>query len=208
MHFALPDNGPEAPELKGQTYFMDYQGVRFVVLDVNVFANEAFDPQAKQRVWDAQVSWLEKVLSNNPNHWTIVLQHQPLYAMAKGRDYQEMRAVLAPLFEKYGVALVLQGHDHHYSRTHKVAQDRVVDPAAPGVIYAISVSGPKMYEVQEANRNLMAQVVEQTQCYQVIEVAPDALHYVAYSADGATVDRFELRKGANSSVYVNQPPGR
>lgn len=208
MLFDLPDNGPDAPELKGQSYFMDYQGTRFVVLDVNVFANEAFDSQAKQRVWDAQVIWLNKVLSNNPNHWTIVVQHQPLYAMAKGRDYQEMRAVLAPLYEKYGVDLVLQGHDHHYSRTHKIAQGRVVDPSAPGVIYTISVSGPKMYEVQEPNRKLMANVIEQTQCFQVIEVAPEALKYAAYSADGVIADGFELRKSGKSSTYVNQAPAK
>ncbi len=208
MQFALPDNGPDAPELKGQSYFMDYQGVRFIALDVNVFANEAFDSQAKQRVWDAQVNWLNKILASNPNHWTIVVQHQPLFAMAKGRDYQEMRAVLAPLYEKYGVDVVLQGHDHHYSRTHKIAQGRIVDPSAPGVIYAISVSGPKMYEVQEPNRKLMANVVEQTQCFQVVEVTPSALKYVAYSADGAIADKFELRKSGKSSTYVNQAPAR
>jgi len=204
--FNLPDNGPDAPEMKGQSYFVDYQGARFVVVDVNVFANEEFDPAAKQRIWDSQLAWLSKVFSNNPNHWTIVLQHQPLYAMAKGRDYQEMRAVLGPLYEKYGVDMVLLGHDHLYSRSHKVAQGRVVDPGAPGIIYAISVSGPKMYKVDEPNRKLMAQVVDQTQCFQVIEVAPDVIKYVAQDADGTVVDRFELRKTGKSSTYVNQAP--
>lgn len=204
--FSLPDNGPDAPEMKGQSYFMDYQGVRFMVVDVNVFANEAFEPAAKQRIWDAQLAWVNKVLANNPNQWTIVLQHQPLYAMAKGRDYQEMRAALGPLYEKYGVDLVLLGHDHLYSRSHKVAQGQVVDPGAPGIIYAISVSGPKMYEIDEPNRKLMAKVVDKTQCYQVIEVAPEVLKYSACAADGALVDRFELRKSGKSSTYVNQVP--
>ena len=206
MLFALPENGPDAPELRGQSYFMDYQGARFVVLDVNVFANEEFDSGAKQRIWDAQLAWLNKVLSNNPNQWTIVLQHQPLYAMAKGRDYKEMRAALGPLYEKYGVDLVLLGHDHLYSRSHKVAQGRVVDPSAPGIIYAISVSGPKMYQIDEPNRKLMAQVVDQTQCFQVIEVAPDVIKYAANDADGVLIDRFELRKSGKSSMYVNQAP--
>jgi len=204
--FALPDNGPDAPEMKGQSYFMDYQGVRFVVVDVNVFANEAFDLAAKQRIWNAQLAWLTKTLSNNPNHWTIVLQHQPLYAMAKGRDYQEMRAALGPLYEKCGVDLVLLGHDHLYSRSHKVMQGRVVDPSAPGIIYAISVSGPKMYEIDEPNRKLMAKVIDKMQCYQVIEVAPEKLNYVARSADGVVIDGFELRKSGKSSTYVNQAP--
>ena len=135
-----------------------------------------------------------------------MLQHQPLYAMAKGRDYQDMRAVLGPLYEKHGVDMVLLGHDHLYSRSHKVAQGRVVDPAAAGIIYAISVSGPKMYKVDEPNRKLMAQVVDQTQCFQVIEVAPDVIKYLAQDADGVVVDRFELRKSGKSSTYVNQAP--
>jgi len=42
-----------------------------------------------------------------------------------------MQAALAPLYEKYHVDLVLQGHDHVYARTHKIAQDRIVDPSAP-----------------------------------------------------------------------------
>jgi len=204
--FSLPDNGPDAREMKGQSYFMDYQGVRFVVVDVNVFANEEFDAGAKQRIWNSQIAWVNKVLANNPNRWTIVLQHQPLYAMAKGRDYQEMRAALGPLYEKYGIDLVLLGHDHLYSRSHKVAQGQVVDPGAPGIIYAISVSGPKMYEIDEPNRKLMAKVVDKTQCYQVIEVAPEVLKYSACAADGALVDRFELRKSGKSSTYVNQAP--
>jgi hypothetical protein len=42
-HFALPANGPaELPELAGQSYFLDYQGVRVVALDVNAFANDDF----------------------------------------------------------------------------------------------------------------------------------------------------------------------
>jgi hypothetical protein len=135
-----------------------------------------------------------------------VLQHQPLYAMAKGRDYQEMRAALGPLYEKYGVDLVLLGHDHLYSRSHKVMQGRVVDPSAPGIIYAISVSGPKMYEIDEPNRKLMAKVIDKMQCYQVIEVAPEKLNYVARSADGVVIDGFELRKSGKSSTYVNQAP--
>jgi hypothetical protein len=60
--------------------------------------------------------------------------------------------------------------------------------------------------VDEPNRKLMAQVVNQTQCFQVIEVAPEKLSYAARSADGAIIDGFELRKSGTSSTYVNQAP--
>jgi hypothetical protein len=47
------------------------------------------------------------VLSDNPNRWAIVVQHQGIYAIAQGREYAAMRAALAPLCEKYHVDLVL-----------------------------------------------------------------------------------------------------
>ena len=207
-HFLLPQNGPDVAEMPSQSYYIDYQGVRLIALDVNVFANEDFVTEAKQRVWDKQLEWLTETLSKNPNRWTIVVQHQPIYDVAKGREYDDMRKALAPLYEKYHVDLVLQGHDHAYARTHKVAQDRVVDPAAPGVIYAISVSGPKMYELEDAHKNLMATMIGQNQFFQSIEVAPEHLLFKAYSIDGALRDSFELRKqGASSAVstYVPHP---
>lgn len=205
-HFDLPQNGPDIEEMPSQSYYLDYQGVRFIALDVNVFANTDFVADAKQRVWDKELSWLKETLSQNPNRWTIVVQHQPIYDVAKGREYDDMRKALAPLYEQYHVDLVLQGHDHAYARTHKVAHDKVVDPSAPGVIYAISVSGPKMYELEDAHKDLMAAMIGQRQFFQSIEVAPDRLSFKAYTIDGAVKDSFELqKKGASPAVstYVD-----
>ncbi len=207
-HFAAPANGPDIEEMRGQSYFVDYQGVRMVALDVNVWANEDFEATAKKRVQEKQLAWLGNVLANNPNHWTIVVQHQTMYAMAKGREYAEMREALAPLYEKYHVDLVLQGHDHLYARSHKLAGGKVVAPEAPGVVYAISVSGPKMYEMDERYLPLMAKTYVKKQLFQVIEVAPDHLTYTSYSIDGAVADAFELSKPDAVSTYVNRAPGQ
>ena len=202
-HFAQPANGPDIAEMRGQSYYLDYQGVRMVALDVNVWANEEFEAGAKKRVQKKQLAWLNQVLSNNPNRWTIVVQHQGIYAIAHGREYAEMRAVLAPLYEKYHVDVVLQGHDHSYARSHKVAAGKVVAPAAPGVIYAISVSGPMMYRLDDTHKSLMATMFENKQLFQVVEVSPDRLQYTSYSIDGAVADSFELRKQGAVSTYVN-----
>jgi hypothetical protein len=201
--FVLPSNGPDIEQMRGQSYYLDYQGVRFIALDVNVWANKDFEAGAQRGVVEKQLAWLNQVLANNPNRWTIVIQHQPIYAMAKGRDYDDMRSAVAPLYEKYHVDLVLQGHDHLYARTQKVAHGKVVDPSAPGVIYVISVSGPKMYEAQEAHRELMATLVQQKQFFQLVEVSSSRLLLTAYSVDGGIADRFELRKSGAGSIYVN-----
>jgi 3',5'-cyclic AMP phosphodiesterase CpdA len=204
-HFAVPANGPGIEEMPSQSYYLDYQGVRFISLDTNVFASESdkIDPELQRRVAGKEVEWLTKALSGNPNHWTIVSQHQAIYSAAKGRNYVAMRDLLTPLYEKHGVDLVLQGHDHVYSRSHKVARDRVVDPSAPGVIYAISVSGPKMYELEPLHRELMARQTQHKQLFQAIDVSPEKLKFSAYSVDNVLADSFELRKNGKGSTYVN-----
>jgi len=202
-HFALPSNGPDLDDMPGQSYYLDYQGVRFIALDVNAFCEEGYDAAARKRVTDKEVEWVAKVLSDNPNRWTIVVQHQGIYAISSGREYAAMRAALAPLYEKYHVDMVLQGHDHVYARTHKIAGDRIVDPAAPGVIYVISVSGPKMYKTQKVNSQYMAKMIEDQQFYQIVDVSPERLALTAYSIDGAVVDGFELRKSGAASTYID-----
>jgi len=208
-HFALPANGPaDLPELAGQSYYLDYQGVRIVALDVNAFANEDFQESQRSRVQAAQLTWLREVLGANPQRWTIVVQHYPMYSVAKHRDFGRMRSALGPLYDEFRVDLVLQGHDHAYGRTHKVYDGRLVDPQSPGTVYAVSVSGTKMYSVSSRWASLMARVHEGAQLYQVVSVAGDGLAYESREAGGAAIDAFELVKPAGSvSRYINRAPG-
>jgi len=65
----------------------------------------------------AQLSWLETQLQTATTPWKICFFHHPLYSDGRfhGPD-THLRAVLKPLFEKYGVNLVLSGHEHVYER--------------------------------------------------------------------------------------------
>src|ERR1035437_6004345 len=207
-HFALPSNGPDLDDMPGQSYYLDYQGVRFIALDVNAFSELGYEAAARKRVTDKEVEWLTGGLSDNPNRWTIVVQHQGIYAIAQDREYAAMRAALAPLYERHHVDMVLQGHDHVYARTHKIARDRIVDPSAPGVVYVTSVSGPKMYKTQKVNSQYMAKMIEDEQFYQIVDVSPERLALTAYSIDGAVADGFELRKNGASSTYIDHSSGK
>jgi hypothetical protein len=207
-HFALPANGPAEPgDLAGQNYYVDYQGVRLIAIDVNAFANDDFVPSERARIRRAQMSWLRGVLAMNPHRWTIVVQHQPIYSVVKSRDFAEMRAVLGSIYDQYHVDLVLQGHDHVYARTHKVNGERLADPSAPGTIYVISVLGSKMYGITSTREPLMAAMREDTQLFQVVSVSPNRLSYESRTLDGTLVDAFDIVKGPGAaSTYVNRTP--
>jgi 3',5'-cyclic AMP phosphodiesterase CpdA len=178
--FSLPENGPT--ELKETSYWIDYQGTRIVSLNSNEQQEE-------------QVPWLEQVLRENNNRWTLVTFHHPIYSSAKGRDNTKLRELWQPLFDRFQVDLVLQGHDHTYARTQKLTANvptGVTHADQAGTVYVVSVSGPKMYKV--SRRPYMARVAEETQLYQIIRVEENELHYEAHTATGRLYDAFTLRK--------------
>jgi uncharacterized protein (TIGR03382 family) len=52
-----------------------------------------------------------------------------------------MRREFAPLFERYGVDLVLTGHDHNYERSHPMLGDGVAPPGKRGIPYLVVGGG-------------------------------------------------------------------
>ncbi len=189
-HFALPTNGPDNKYFKEAAYTIDYQSARFVIFNSDSWENKD------------QLEWLESVLKSNTKEWLIVTFHHPIYSTGNERDNKEQRAVLAPLFEKYGVDLVLSGHDHHYGRTGKIIQDKTVGSDVSAPIYAVSVSGPKMYKDNKTFAHLMRTDIGETQLYQVISLCPKKLTYVSKSLDGKVMDSFTLFKQGDGTVLV------
>ena len=89
----------------GQHYYAYSKGnVRFIVLDGNYM--------------DArQLDWLKSELQASSSPWKIVYFHHPLYSDGRfhGPD-TDLRTLIEPLFEKYGVNVVFSGHEHVYER--------------------------------------------------------------------------------------------
>lgn len=202
-HFVFPDNGPEGLEevLDDQTYYVDYQAARLIVINTNLYTGG--QPPELQQAPKAQSEWLDKALAENPHPWAIVLHHHPVYSVGQQRDSSKLQQALGPIYDKHGVDLVLQGHDHIYARTNKVANGAVVSPDAKGTVYAVSVSGPTMYKPNPAHEKLMAIRVPETQMFQVVEVAPETLTFKAFSIDGQMQDGFELRKDKSGKSVLS-----
>jgi hypothetical protein len=63
-----------------------------------------------------QTAWLEQRLSASTATWKIALFHHPPYTCGEHMGNTVVAERWAPLFEDYGVQLVLSGHDHNYQR--------------------------------------------------------------------------------------------
>lgn len=196
--FALPTNGP--PSLQESCFTFEYQNVRFIGLN----SNEQID---------VQTQWLQSVLEENKSQWVVCTFHHPVFSTGKDRDNPQIRAAWKPLFDKYRVDLVLQGHDHTYGRTGlqvpaspespieateelKTVSNvptgvQVIEPLT-GTIYVVSVSGPKMYN--NTRYTFMKRLAEDTQLYQIVHVDGDRLRYESRTAIGELYDAFELKK--------------
>lgn len=187
--FTMPDNSP-SPEFDARTYYMDYQGVRFVSIDSpGMTFNEENGKLSLQ--------WLEKTLASNPHRWTVVFTHFPVYSCSEGRDNKKYRDMVKPVLEKYGVDLVLQGHDHTYCRGQNLANagEKVLNPP----MYVVSVAGPKMYKLPE--ESWADKMTADTQLYQHIKISGDTVVYNSYTLAGELHDSFSLVKDKSG---VNQ----
>lgn len=181
-HFALPDNGPDS--LKETVFYSDVQGVRFISLNTQMMKHS--EEKLRQ-----QIVWLHKVLKNNPNKWTCIIFHHPVYAVNAKRDNKILRNNFQPIFDQYKVDLVLQGHDHVYGRgMKKIKQYGSEIPS--GTMYVVSMSGSKMYP--EVEKEWMDKGVGNLQLYQIITVDGDLLTYKSYTATGTVFDQFQLMK--------------
>lgn len=133
-YFNTPDNGVPH-QAKGRNYSFTHGNASFIVLDSN------YDLAG-------QTQWLENQLAENTEAcFKIVMFHSPPYHPLKNRNSDEIHKLWVPLFDRYGVDLVLNGHDHSYLRTQKLKNNRPVSAGEDGVIYVTSTSCGKFYDV-------------------------------------------------------------
>ena len=110
-HDIRTDNGnPQVAypgfHMQGRTYTVRYNSVQFFALDTTRNAD-----------WESQLAWLEQELRQSDAPWKIVFGHHPIYSSGMyGTNIQRVR-LLKPLFQKYGVQLYMNGHEHNYERT-------------------------------------------------------------------------------------------
>ena len=154
--------------MNGESYYTYKKGnVRFFVLNSNYM-----DP--KQR------AWLETQLKDaGKGDWKICYFHHPLYSSAKFHGPAlDLRQLLEPLFIKYGVDVVLAGHDHVYERVHP----------QHGIYYFTEGASGSLRAGNLGHSSITDKGFDTDRSFMLIEIAGEEMYFQTISRTGAIVD--------------------
>lgn len=174
-HFNTPNpfTQEQSPTKAGHGYYYNYGPALFIVLNTNNY--NAADHEAL----------IKKAIAQNPNaKWRIVMIHQDIYGT--GLDHSDsdgiiLRTQLTPIFDKYHVDAVLQGHDHTYARSYQLSGDAKQHQAFD-----------KKVNLKDAQ--IKADFLEQNKCYTITDkhqgklINPKGIFYM--TANSATGSKF------------------
>ena len=177
-HDSLSEREYNLFNMGGERYYsFKKNDVAFFVLD-----SSYMDP--------VQLGWLEKQLRESNAAWKICYFHHPLYSDGKfhGPDL-DLRSVLAPLFQKYQVNVVLSGHEHVYER---------LKPQNNIYYFVLGNSGQLRFN----NLRLSSQMeagFDTDRDFMLVEVEGDDFYFQTITESGATIDSGILHKQTNPS---------
>jgi len=170
-------------------YYFDEGNARFFVLDTNYF-NGAKWAQSLDK-GTRQYKWLERFLSKTKKTWKFVILHEPVYSTGAHGVIEAQRTTLEPLFQKYKVDLVFQGHDHNYERTRPV-KDGMPDDEE-GIVYITLGGGGQILYFQRANEDWSEKFLP-VYHFAHIEIKEKNLTMNVYNKDGQVIDTLEVQK--------------
>ena len=147
-HFSLTD----------QYYSFDYEDVHFLVMSSEV----SFSEDSEQ--YDFVKNDLEKASNNSSIKWIVSYFHNPIYSSPNQHlPNVSFRDVYHPIFDQYGVDLVLQAHNHNYQRSYPLKYNpsdssnpivttkektNYVDPRGP-LFIIVGTGGHSLYNLDD-----------------------------------------------------------
>ena len=125
--FSVPEAAGQTDLTRGLWYAFTAGSVRVVsIANDDVTYQDGGDSYVRGYSGGAQKAWLEKELAGARREasidWIVVCMHQVAISTADKTNGADLgiREEWAPLFDRYGVDLVVCGHEHHYERSHPI----------------------------------------------------------------------------------------
>ncbi|MET7916307.1 metallophosphoesterase family protein [Streptomyces avermitilis] len=216
----LPENGPDKANLPG-VYSFVHGNTAIISLDAN---DVSFEIPANLGIsGGTQTKWLEAQLKKyraaKSIDFIVVFFHHCAYCTSTAHSSEGgVRQEWVPLFEKYTVDLVINGHNHQYERTDVIKGNEVTKklpiggtayPETEGVVYVTAgaagrslyaFTAPDSYEGHENDVESVSAFVNLKGGKQNETVAWSRVRYLNYSF--LCVDVTPAAKGRTATLKV------
>lgn len=186
-------------------YYFTYGNTLFMVLNSNNTSGSS------------HTAFIRNSVEANPDStWRIVIFHHDIYGSATHsteRSILNLRASLFPIFDDYGIDIVINGHDHSYTRTYPIKGDmpmtkqnfdkngNVENPDGTVYYTLSSASGSKYYSLKwfpEYYAAIRSQIKAPTFSY--VSINGNILSFDTYCADTLErVDTYSIIKTAKTT---------
>jgi hypothetical protein len=204
--------------LNQQFYSFDYQNVHFLAMSTEV----QLGPGSAQHTF--VTSDLASAACNDSIKWIVVFLHKPAYASI-GTVHPGvltiLRDVYHPIFEQFGVDLVIQAHNHNYERSYPITYNPI-QPENPtitdastssynnpsGQIFVVAGTGGNfLYGFENQEPYVITQAVAHG--FFNVDIVDDGLTMSGtfYANDGTIRDQFTITKTVDSSACPSPPAG-
>jgi LPXTG-motif cell wall-anchored protein len=217
-HFNMPNESTygtvSSAPTSGGDYYYTYGNTLFMMInsnDVNSADHEAF---------------MRDAIAKNPNAtWKVASLHHSIYSSADHAtddDIISRRNSLPQVFTNLGIDVVLDGHDHCYTRTYQMVgnqptnqvndkkvsitnpsgttyqDETIIKPTGVAYITTNSASGSKYYEMKQANTQSYYEAVKQqlhVPTFSNVEVSDNSITITTYRTDNMEkTDRYTIAK--------------
>lgn len=205
--------------LSNPYYSFNINNVHVLVMDSDRTSYSSGSAQYNFVLSDLQAA------STNPSiKWIIVTFHRAIYTSPNGCSSCDppstLRNTYHPLFDQYGVDLVLQGHIHDYQRTYPLkynpsspsnptrtssSSNSYNDPA--GEIYAIVGTGGNNFHGLNGKSSFVVSQQDIKFGYMDIKITNNGgtLEAKYYLDSGSVSDQFTITKSVTNSSYHYDP---
>ncbi|MCR4717927.1 MAG: metallophosphoesterase family protein [Lachnospiraceae bacterium] len=201
-HFNTPNSDLKYGKTNsGSDYYFRRGDALFIVLNSN---------NRKKSKHNALLKLATK--ENADAKWRIVIFHHDIYGTGdvhSNRTSANMRIIFAPLMDKYNIDLVLNGHDHCYSRSCSMLNgtaitaksNHLINPVGTTYITLGSSSGSKMYNLADPKQHYIAERSNTViPTFSKLTITKGTLSISTYDLDGKKyADDFSITKTINKT---------
>ncbi len=131
-------------------------------------------------VGSLQYNWLVNDLSTSTKKWKIIMLHEPGWSAGGHSNNLEVQQLIQPLCEKYGVQMVIAGHNHYYARAMVNGVAHITTGGGGAPLYGCFSNAENIVKCESVHH------------FCKLEINEDTLTFSAIRDNGTVIETFKM----------------